>query len=236
MLAHAQTDIGKVREINEDNYICSPPLFAVADGMGGHVAGEIASQIATTTLLTHFAATEQKSDPGRRLEAGILQANEEIYRMARDKSECAGMGTTVTAAYFDGDRLCWGHVGDSRLYLLRNGALTQLTEDHSLVSELVRSGSINAEEALVHPHRNILTRAVGTGETVKVDAGTLEIKPGDKYLLCTDGLTNMLRDDTIREVVDTHSPEQAAELLISQANAAGGLDNITAILIECEVG
>lgn len=236
MLALAKSDIGKIRESNEDSYVCVPPLFVVADGMGGHVAGEIASQLAADTVRKHFAELDEPANPEAVLGKAIEQANSLIYRMARFKTEYAGMGTTLTAAYLDGRRLYWGHVGDSRLYLLRDSRMTQITEDHSLVGELVRSGTISPEDALVHPHRNILTRAVGTGENIVVDTGALEVENGDALLLCTDGLTNMLRDETIFDVLSA-CPADAAVLdkLIEQANMAGGLDNITAVLVRCGV-
>lgn len=231
MLAQAQTDIGMVREINEDSFVCQPPLFLVADGMGGHVAGEVASRLAAETIARHFAAAGPESEYTEALAEAISQANALIFRMARKNSDCTGMGTTVTAAFIDGHQLFWGHVGDSRLYLLRDGELRQLTEDHSLVSELVKNGSITAEEALTHPHRNILTRAVGTDDHIKVDTGGLTLEAGDRLLLCTDGLTNMLADDEIRAVLAGEGQAAAAEL-VRRANAAGGLDNVTAVVVD----
>lgn len=225
MLAKAKSDIGKVRETNEDSLICALPLLVVADGMGGHVAGEVASQLAAETLQNSVVAGADH--PIVMLNTAIDHANTLIYRMAKEKNELSGMGTTVTAALVDGATLYWGHVGDSRLYLLRGGELKQITEDHSLVGELVRSGSISAQEALTHPHRNILTRAVGTSDQVRVDSGSLDLVAGDVILLCTDGLTNMLSDDTIREILLNN--KDAVEVLIAEANAAGGLDNITVI-------
>lgn len=230
MLAHALTDIGKVRETNEDSFVCQPPLFVVADGMGGHVAGEIASRLASETVSLHVGAHAGEVNPQTLLSQAITQANLLIHRMAKEKSEYAGMGTTLTAAYVEGPRLYWGHVGDSRLYLLRDGALRQVTEDHSLVGELVRNGSITAEEALVHPHRNILTRAVGTGETIRVDTGSLDLMPGDAMLLCTDGLTNLVTDTDIAASMGMGGA-QVPDALVARANAAGGLDNITVIFV-----
>lgn len=226
MLAKAKSDIGKIRETNEDSFICSPPLLVVADGMGGHVAGEVASQLAAETLRKYVLTGADH--PVAMLNKAIDQANTLIYRMAKEKNELSGMGTTVTAAYVDGDVLYWGHVGDSRLYLVRDGELRQVTEDHSLVGELVRSGNISAEEALTHPHRNILTRAVGTSDQVRVDSGLLDLIEGDVVLLCTDGLTNMLSDVEILDI--TLGSENAVDALIDRANTAGGLDNITVIV------
>jgi Serine/threonine protein phosphatase len=232
LLAHALTDIGKVRETNEDSFVCQPPLFVVADGMGGHVAGEVASKMAAETIGGHFAAARDSAAPQALLSEAIVQANRLIFQKARDNSECAGMGTTVTAAIVDGKMLYWAHVGDSRLYLLHDGALSQVTEDHSLVEELVKKGTITPAEALLHPQRNILTRAVGTGEQVKVDTGSLALAAGDKVFLCTDGLTNMVADGDIAASLGAEG-DGAAQLnaLVAKAKGAGGLDNITAILI-----
>jgi protein phosphatase len=231
LLAHALTDIGKVRDTNEDSFVCRPPLFVVADGMGGHVAGEVASRMAVETVGNCFDAPRDLG-PQALLSQAITQANRMIFRMSQEDDGCAGMGTTVTAAFVEGAKLYWGHVGDSRLYLLRAGVLKQVTEDHSLVSELVKKGNITAAEALQHPQRNILTRAVGTGEQVLVDTGSFALLPGDRVLLCTDGLTNMVADEDIAATL-LQGGDGAALLagLIGKANAAGGLDNITAIVI-----
>jgi len=232
LLAHALTDIGKVRDTNEDSFICRPPLFVVADGMGGHVAGEVASRMAVETVSSCFDGLRD-AEPQALLSKAIAQANRRIFRMAQENDGYAGMGTTVTAAFVEGGRLYWGHVGDSRLYLLRAGELKQITEDHSLVGELVKKGNISAAEALLHPHRNILTRAVGTGEHVKVDTGSFALLPGDRVLLCTDGLTNMVADEDIAATLQ-QGGDGAALLagLVAKANAAGGLDNITAIIVD----
>ncbi len=231
MLAYALSDIGKVRETNEDSFVCQPPLFVVADGMGGHVAGEVASRMAAETVSARFAAAAGE-EPTALLSEAITAANETVYRLAQEDSERAGMGTTLTAAFVAGSVLYWGHVGDSRLYLLRGGEFSQVSEDHSLVSELVKKGSITAEEALTHPHRNILTRAVGTGDRVKVDTGSFTLAAGDKILLCTDGLTNMVADGDIAAAL-SRDDDGAALLahLVARANDAGGLDNITAVLV-----
>ncbi|MDT8901502.1 Stp1/IreP family PP2C-type Ser/Thr phosphatase [Anaeroselena agilis] len=231
MLAYALSDIGKVRETNEDSFVCQPPLFVVADGMGGHVAGEVASRVAADTVSARFAGAGGE-EPTALLSEAIIDANDKVYRLAQEDSERAGMGTTLTAAFVAGSVLYWGHVGDSRLYLLRGGVLSQVSEDHSLVGELVRNGSITADEALIHPHRNILTRAVGTGDRVKVDTGSLTLAAGDKVLLCTDGLTNMVTDGEIAAAL-SRDGDGAALLaqLVARANDAGGLDNITAILV-----
>ncbi len=233
MQAHALSDIGKVRETNEDSFVCRPPLFVVADGMGGHMAGEVASRMAVETVGNAVAAGDG-AEPQALLTQAITQANQLIFRMSQDNSACAGMGTTVTAALAVGMRLYWGHVGDSRLYLLRGDTFAQITEDHSLVSELVKKGSITASEALLHPHRNILTRAVGTADQVRVDTGSLDLAAGDKVLICTDGLTNMVSDGDIAAILRRDDAGTALlAMLVARANDAGGLDNITAILLSC---
>jgi protein phosphatase len=174
MLAYAQSDIGMVRKTNEDSFVFLPPhLFVVADGMGGHVAGEIASSLGANTIREHVEKITSLSEWEQILTEAIIQANAEIYQMSQSKIECQGMGTTVTAVYLEHEKVYWSHVGDSRLYLLRENRLHQITSDHSLVWELMKNGSITSEEAQVHPHRNILTRAVGTSETVCVDSGKL---------------------------------------------------------------
>jgi PPM family protein phosphatase len=233
LLAYAKTDIGKVREMNEDSYTYAPPLFAVADGMGGHVAGEIASRLAADTLKKHIAAHAGEPASPSLLEDAILDANSLVFRLAQEKSECAGMGTTITAVYVSGSKIFWGHVGDSRLYLLRANKLQQITEDHSLVGSLVRSGTITKEESLVHPQRNILTRAVGTEEHIKVDTGEIDWVAGDSLLLCTDGLTTLVRDEEILSTMSAWltAGDACLEALVATANAAGGYDNITVVLI-----
>ncbi|WP_425061033.1 Protein phosphatase PrpC [Sporomusa carbonis] len=234
MLAFAQSDIGMVRKTNEDSYIFLPPhLFVVADGMGGHVAGEIASNLGANTILEYIKHYSQQSNWEQVLKEAIIHANKIIYQMAQCKSECLGMGTTITAIYIDGPEVHWGHVGDSRLYLIRDNKLHQVTSDHSLVWELVQSGSITFAEAQGHPHRNILTRAVGTSETICVDSGSLAWQVGDSLLLCTDGLTNMLTEEDILTIcLKPESPQTIVTQLINQANAAGGYDNITAIIVQ----
>ncbi|MDR3564845.1 MAG: Stp1/IreP family PP2C-type Ser/Thr phosphatase [Negativicutes bacterium] len=233
MLAFAKTDIGKVRETNEDSFICVPPLVAVADGMGGHVAGEIASRMAVDTLGKYIADHNGASDVELLLAQAIREASSLIFRLAQEKVECAGMGTTITAAYITAKTIVWGHVGDSRLYLVRDKELRQLSEDHSLIGELVRSGNITKEESLTHPQKNILTRAVGTDEQVRVDTGVTEWIAGDKLLLCSDGLTTMVRDEEILSVITSGAGGEAVlDKLMAMANRAGGLDNITAILVQ----
>jgi PPM family protein phosphatase len=233
--AFAKSDIGRVREINEDNFLCLSPLFVVADGMGGHVAGEIASKMATDIIKKCIIENNHLKDPALALAEAISEANTEVYRFSRENGQYAGMGTTVTAAYIDGKKIYWCHVGDSRIYLIRDDQMTQITPDHSLVGELVRSGNITPDEALIHPQRNILTRAVGTGETILSESGIIDCFPGDSLLLCTDGLTNMVCEEEILGVVKIADKDAALvlETLVQMANSAGGVDNITAILVQC---
>jgi serine/threonine protein phosphatase PrpC len=245
LLAHVISDIGLVRETNEDSYVCDPPhLFVVADGMGGHVAGEIASKLAVTTVNGYIQEHVGKDNPEVLLKQAITQANTSIYQMALSKEEFNGMGTTVTALYVDGETIYWGHVGDSRIYLLRNGRLNQITNDHSLVWELVQSGNITRDEAHVHPKRNMLTRAVGTSCLITVgtsclitvDTGFVQWKPGDIVLMCTDGLTNMVNETEICALLQSkdHDIVSILNQLVTQSKDAGGFDNITAILLKNE--
>lgn len=236
MLAHVISDIGLVRETNEDSYVCDPPhLFVVADGMGGHVAGEIASKLAVTTVNSYIQEHVGKDNLEVVLKQAIVQANTSIYQMALSKEDFNGMGTTVTALYVDGAIMYWGHVGDSRIYLLRDGKLNQITDDHSLVWELVQSGNITKDEAHVHPKRNMLTRAVGTSCLITVDTGVIQWQPGDMVLMCTDGLTNMVSEEVICTLLQSESNVfSILNQLVVQSKDAGGFDNITAILLKDE--
>jgi len=230
--ASALTDTGRRRPQNEDTFVCDPPLFAVADGVGGAQAGEIASRLAAAAL------EERPPDAqGEETVAALLrEANDRIYGRALEDPEAAGMGTVVTVLLVDeaAGTVAIGHVGDSRAYLLRDGKLEQLTPDHSLVGELVRAGRLSVEEAEQHPHRSVITRAVGTEPTVEVDTFTLTVAPGDVYLICSDGLTDLVRDEQIAELIVAadNDPEAAAEALVVAANLAGGIDNITVVLFE----
>lgn len=226
------TDTGRRRPHNEDTFVCDPPLFAVADGVGGAKAGEIASRLAAATLEERGPATFG----GEALAALIVGANDRIYRRALDEPEAAGMGTVLTALLVDeaDGTLAVGHVGDSRAYRLRDEAIEQLTPDHSLVGELVRAGRLSQEEAEQHPHRSVITRAVGTEPVVEVHTETLAAEPGDLFLICSDGLTDLLRDERILELIVAadRDPERAVQALVDAANDAGGLDNITVVLFE----
>lgn len=232
--AYVKSDIGLVRKTNEDSYVFLPPeIFAVADGMGGHEAGEIASSLAVTTLKEFFRHHKETLSPDVLIRQAIVRANQVIYQMAQQKPECAGMGTTLTAVYLQEDTVFWGHVGDSRLYHQSNSDFQQITQDHSLVWELLQRGTISAEEAHVHPHRNILTRAVGTTEEIQVDSGSFSWQNGDRLLICSDGLTTMLTDKEIAAALaeNKENQDRVTENLVDSANAAGGMDNITAILL-----
>jgi serine/threonine protein phosphatase PrpC len=223
----ALTDVGREREGNEDSFLALPPLFVVADGMGGAEAGEVASQTAVETFEEAAAAGGLPDS----LEATVEEANARIHAMAEEDRSRAGMGCTVTASVVAGGRLAVAHVGDSRLYRLRGDAFEQLTDDHSLVGGLVRLGQLTPQEAEEHPQRSVILRAVGVEPTVEVDVFHHEIEPDDVYLGCSDGLTGMVRDEVIAETLRMFSGlTEAAEMLIELANAAGGRDNITAVL------
>jgi serine/threonine protein phosphatase PrpC len=229
--ATAVTDTGRRRRRNEDAYVCDPPLFAIADGMGGAQAGEIASQLAATSL--RHADREGPSDEQHVVDL-IQDANRSVYERGRTDEATSGMGTTMTVALVDGDTVRIGHVGDSRAYLVRDRALEQLTEDHSLVGELIRSGRLSPEEAEGHPHRSVITRVLGTDPEVQVDAFSIDTKPGDLFMLCSDGLTSMVDDARILEVLEQHRGDvkAAAQALIDEANASGGEDNITVVMFQ----
>jgi PPM family protein phosphatase len=223
----AATDIGQVREGNEDSYLVVAPLYAVADGMGGHRGGEVASSLALETVQQLFERREGT------LADQVAQANRAVYDRSQSDRSVSGMGTTLTAALIDGDTVHLVHVGDSRAYLLRGGELSQLTEDHTLVHRMVMEGEITAAEAETHPHRSILTRALGVDESVQVDEGDVRVEGGDRLLLCSDGLTGMVPDDQIQEIMlDAADPQEAVDRLVKVANRAGGIDNITAVVVD----
>jgi protein phosphatase len=230
------SDTGQVRSINQDSMHADAPLFAVADGMGGHRGGEVASAVALETLIASVSAPTTAA-----LVEGVQIANAAVFQRAQDDPELRGMGTTLCAVALvadeAGERLGIVNVGDSRVYLLRDGALSQLTEDHSLVESLVRQGRITEDEALVHPQRNILTRALGIGSSVDVDAWELPAVTGDRYLLCSDGLFNEVElpviESTMRKLAD---PSEAAHELVRLANEGGGRDNITAVVVDVVEG
>jgi serine/threonine protein phosphatase PrpC len=221
------SDVGLERDGNEDSFLVGPPLFVVADGMGGAQAGEVASR----TLVEVFeqaAAGDRLPDA---LKATVEDANSRIHAMAKDDPSLRGMGCTTTASYVAGGHLTIAHVGDSRLYRLRGDSLEQLTEDHSLVGGLVRLGQLTPEEAAVHPQRSVILRAVGVEPRVEVDLLHQDLEPDDVYLTCSDGLTGMVPDEVIAETLKSLPKlSTAAEMLIELANSAGGRDNITVVL------
>ena len=229
------TDPGRVRRRNEDALVCAPPLFAVADGMGGAQAGELASRIAAAAFREAGAA--DVLDPQARLRSIIQEANRRIYARASRDPEVSGMGTTVTAALLAGDQVAVGHVGDSRAYRVREGTIEQLTNDHSLVADLVRSGRLSPEEAELHPQRSVITRALGTDPAVEVDSFSAEVRPGDVFLLCSDGLTTMIDDATVLESLSSSADlAAAARALVTAANRGGGEDNVTVVLFAVSEG
>jgi len=232
----ARTDTGRRRRHNEDAFVLAPPLFAVADGMGGAQAGEVASRLAASTLESRADAAEQ---PGvERVAALIREANRRVYERATSDPAASGMGTTMTVAVVEGMTVAFGHVGDSRAYLVREGRMEQLTDDHSLVNELLKSGKLSPEEAQVHPQRSVITRAVGTDPEVDVDAFTIDAHAGDVFLLCSDGLTDMVEDEDILDLVDRHREDldRAVKSLVAAANRGGGEDNITAVAFRVAPG
>ena len=221
------TDIGRVREGNEDSYLIEPPLYAVADGMGGHRGGEVASQLALETIEDLF-----RKDEGSLVEQ-VRSANHAVYVQSQEDTAVSGMGTTLTAALVEGSELQLAHVGDSRAYLLRAGSLRQLTADHTLVARMVKTGEITEAEAEVHPHRNVLTRSLGTEADVQVDQDVVGLLDGDRLLLCSDGLTGMVTEDQIKAILETEpDPQRASDRLIKAANRAGGIDNITVVVLD----
>ena len=231
---HAErTDVGMQRQANEDNFIARSPLFVVADGMGGAQAGEVASQ----TAVEVFKHGLPEGVPEATLQQMIGLANRNIHDQAHADSSLSGMGTTITAAFVNSEReeVVVGHVGDSRAYRLRNGILQRLTRDHSLVEEMRRRGQITEEQAEDHPQRSIITRALGPEPEVEVDVQAVPAEPGDIFLLCSDGLTTMLNDERIRELMSgATSLEAAVKTLVDEANRAGGRDNITVSIFQVE--
>ena len=223
-----KTDTGRQRQANEDSYFARAPVFAVADGMGGAQAGEVASRIAARAF-ERGRLTEEAPAEGQ-LEQIAQHANHEIHKLAQEDSSRAGMGTTLTAAMLRNDEVAFSHVGDSRAYVLRDGQLKRLTKDHSLVEELRRQGRLTEEQAEEHPQRSIITRALGPEPSVNVDTMTFPARDGDVFLLCSDGLTTMVSDDEIREILaNSRSLRNAVSKLIDAANRGGGRDNITAV-------
>jgi PPM family protein phosphatase len=229
LLTTALTDVGRVRAANEDSFVIDDTagVFAVADGMGGHQAGEVASATAIDALRTGLA-------DGRPIDEAIVDANTAVVARASEDPGLRGMGTTLTAAVVGDDQvLVIGHVGDSRAYLLRAGDLERLTADHSVVAELIAAGQLTEAEAEIDPRRAMITRALGIDVDVEVDVIPVALTVGDRLLFCSDGLTTMLRDDAIAEVLRTQADRaRAAQELVEAANDAGGVDNITVLLVD----
>jgi protein phosphatase len=229
--AAAATDPGVVRPNNEDAYLVAPPLYVVADGMGGHRAGEVAARLAVTALATR--APDIAAGGEDALVDAMREANGIILRSSQEDDRLRGMATTCTAAVVRGRVARIAHVGDSRAYLLHDGQLGQQTDDHSVVAQLVREGYLTPAEAASHPRRNVIMRALGGEEDVDIDTVTLVLDAGDRLLLCSDGLTNCLTDEAIRDVLLHESDgEIAATTLVDAANAAGGQDNITVVVVD----
>jgi protein phosphatase len=245
-----ETNIGLKRQHNEDSFFLpeADRLAIVADGMGGHASGEVASRLAVETVAEHFRATQEeaeltwpyKLDHSDRLDAnrlvnGIKLANLQIYDRAQRDEACHGMGTTIVASLFLDDKVLIGHVGDSRLYRYRDGRLTQLTEDHSLLNDYIKMKRLSSADAGKFPHKNVIVRALGMKESVQVDVLSDPLRLGDVYLLCSDGLSGMVEDPAMADVLaDEPDLDAACERLIAAANGAGGIDNITCLLARVE--
>jgi protein phosphatase len=251
-LSHAGTsDVGRKRTHNEDAYLllAEENLFCVADGMGGHASGEVAARIAVEEMAEFFRTTGRdedatwpyKMDPARgydenRLLTGVKLANLRIFERAASDQRLRGMGTTMVAISFPraGEEVLVGHVGDSRAYLLRGGAIRQITEDHSLLNDYKKSRALTPEEIEAFPHKNVIVRALGMKDTVEVDVVREELRDGDVLLLCSDGLSGMVADERIAEIVRSHPRDLrgAAQALVDAANEAGGQDNVTCVLVQ----
>lgn len=225
----SRTDIGCLRDHNEDSLVVTPPLFAVADGMGGHAAGEVASEIAVRVL----SELAPEHPDGEALGRAIEEANRAVIQAAREGRGRQGMGTTMTAAMVEGERLVIAQVGDSRAYLLHQGKLQQLTRDHSLMADMIEAGQLTPEEARTHPQRSVITRALGSDAHLHPDIYEINVETGDRLLICSDGLSGMIFDDqienTLRRVQD---PQRCASQLVNEAIAAGGHDNVTVIVAD----
>ena len=243
MRSYAMTDIGKTRVVNQD-YVFScqepvgnlPNLFIVADGMGGHQAGDFASSYSVKKFIESVSLSLQKN-PHKIFQDAIRYANKELIEKAKANPELKGMGTTMVALTILGDKACVANVGDSRLYLLEKEQLTQITVDHSLVQEMIRIGELTKETARIHPDKNIITRAVGAGKDINVDSFEFTITKNSTILMCSDGLSNMVEDDQIALLLKSaKTPEKIGKKLIETANRNGGKDNIAVIVINSDSG
>lgn len=225
----SRTDVGLVREHNEDSLAVNPPLYAVADGMGGHAAGEVASEIAIQTLVANAPETPDGDDLAR----AVVAANHAIIRAVHEGIGRKGMGTTMTAAMLSGKRLVIAQVGDSRAYLLHEGSLQRITRDHSLMADLIDSGQITPEEAKTHPQRSVITRALGSDPSTLPDIYEMNVSAGDRLLLCSDGLSGMVDDPLLESTLARiKDPQRCAAALVNEAITAGGHDNVTAIVVD----
>jgi protein phosphatase len=238
------TDVGQVRQKNEDSTGRYQPedndelaekgaIFVVADGMGGHRGGEIASELAVETVMSLYYASNEK-EPTKTLSECYIEANRRILEKSASEVDLAGMGTTCTTMVIRGKQAYFAHVGDSRAYVLRNGGLIQLTDDHSLVGEMVRSGILSSEDAQTHPKRNVITRSLGTHEDLAPDfpSTPYALTAGDTFVLCSDGLTSMVSDEEVKRIVGSYDAKRACRALIDLANSHGGKDNITVQIVK----
>lgn len=239
MKTFSMTHVGRRREMNQDYMFTSetavgklPNLFLVADGMGGHAAGDYASRF-TVEKIAELAAQSEEREPVAVLKEAFFRANRLLYEKSQNDADKAGMGTTIVAAVAAGNNLTVANIGDSRLYVINEKSITQITRDHSLVEEMVRLGGIDKEQARQHPDKNVITRAVGVLPEVSADFFEIRLERGDLVLMCTDGLTNMVEDAEIKRIVlGQRDIVEGTEKLVEAANANGGKDNITVVLIE----
>lgn len=243
LLHAARTDVGMIRSGNEDNFAVDVSetrgVFMVADGMGGHAAGEVASEMAVQIVVRDLGAVQdlQAHDAAQQVSAALKHANFSIHDRTIAEVDKQGMGTTASVLLVSGTRYMIGQVGDSRVYMLRDGALVQVTKDHSYVQEQVDLGNLTPEQARYHPYSNVITRCVGASPDVEPDVYAGEVKPGDVFLVASDGLTGMVDDRRLQQLLMARTvPERKVQALISEANGRGGLDNITAIVVEVETG
>lgn len=235
MKAYIKTSVGLVRQRNEDSMWISEGdhgLFILADGMGGHRAGDVASSLAARTMAHALASCQAPSSEA--FMQAFAAANYAVFRRQKEDVALSGMGTTLTALWEDDETVLLGHVGDSRAYLYRDGVLRQMTQDHSVVGEMLREGVISEKQARSHPFRNVITRAVGTEDTLLPDVFPVLKQPGDVWLLCSDGLTDMAEDAEIAQVLAKKTPEDAADALVDLALGHGGSDNVSVLLLEVE--
>lgn len=243
LIVHAVglTDVGRVRSINQDSFhlIKDKNISIVADGMGGHAAGDQASKIAVKTITEILEGYDFQSEDGESgmsieelVRYALQEANEQILLASLSNQHLQGMGTTAIVAVENQGKLYLGHVGDSRTYLVRNQKISQITEDHSVVQQLVKAGAISEAEAEVHPYKNVITRCLGMQANVEPDTLEMVLEPGDRILMCSDGLSNMVSDATLEQLInETETPESTCQKLIDLANENGGTDNITAVLL-----